>query len=89
MIIDIKFKDFFASSLGKHKLCHDKTCLRGFRPGPTQTGLYNHRRRLEAKEVEELYYLCKENKGAYQLHGYRAADLCLLCLRKCKKQVFS
>ena len=26
----------------------EKTCLRGFGPGPTQTGLYNHRRWLEA-----------------------------------------
>ena len=25
----------------------EKTGLRGFRPGPTQTGLYSHRRRLE------------------------------------------
>ena len=27
----------------------EKTGLRGFRPGPTQTGLYNHRRWLEAR----------------------------------------
>ena len=27
---------------------HEKTCLRGFRPGPTRTGLYNHRRLPEA-----------------------------------------
>ena len=26
----------------------EKSCLRGFRPGPTQTGLYCHRRWLEA-----------------------------------------
>ena len=26
----------------------EKTGLRGFRPGPTQTGLYSHRSRLEA-----------------------------------------
>ena len=26
----------------------EKTGLRGFRPGPTQTGLYNHTRLLEA-----------------------------------------
>ena len=26
----------------------EKTCLQGFRPGPTQTGLYSHRRWLEA-----------------------------------------
>ena len=28
--------------------CHKKTCLPGFRPGPTQTGLCSHRRWLEA-----------------------------------------
>ena len=27
---------------------HEKTGLRGFRPGPTQTSLYSHRRWLEA-----------------------------------------
>ena len=27
---------------------YEKTGLRGFRPGPTQTGLYSHRRCLEA-----------------------------------------
>ena len=26
-------------------------------------------------KVDGLYYLCNENKGADQLHGYRAADL--------------
>ena len=39
-------------------------------------------------EVEELYYLCSENKGADQLQGYREADL-RLCFRICKKPVFS
>ena len=29
---------------------------------------------------------CSDNKGAYQLHGYSAADL-RLCFRICKKQV--
>ena len=28
--------------------CCEKTGLRGFRPGPTQTGLYSHRKWLEA-----------------------------------------
>ena len=31
-------------------------------------------------EVEGLYYLCSENKGADQLRGYREADL-RLCFR--------
>ena len=28
--------------------CHDKTCLQGFQPGPTQNKLYNHIGWLEA-----------------------------------------
>ena len=39
-------------------------------------------------EVEGLYYLCSENKGADQLRGYRIADL-RLCFRICKMLVFS
>ena len=30
---------------------------------------------FQISEVEELYYLCYENKGADQLRVYRAADL--------------
>ena len=30
---------------------------------------------LDLEEVEGLYYLCRENKGSDQLHGYHAADL--------------
>ena len=32
----------------KYEPRSEKTGLRGFRPGPTQTGLYSHRRWLEA-----------------------------------------
>ena len=39
-------------------------------------------------EVGVLYYLCSENKGADQLHGYREADLSL-CFSICKMLVFS
>ena len=39
-------------------------------------------------QVEGLYYLCGENKGADQLRGYREADL-RLCFRICKMLVFS
>ena len=35
-------------SSGTFEPHHEKTCLRGFRPGPTQTRLYSHRRWLEA-----------------------------------------
>ena len=46
--------------------------------------------KFRISEVEWLYYLCSENKGADQLRSYCAADL-RLCFRKfiCKKQVFS
>ena len=73
----------------------EKTGLRGFRPGSIQTGLYSHRKWLEARglkfrieKVEGLYYLCSENKGADQLRGHRKADL-RLCFRICKRPVFS
>ena len=70
----------------------EKTGLRGFRPGPTQTRLYSHRRWLEDRNVgfrvEGLYYLYSENKVADQLRGYREADL-RLSFRICKKPVFS
>ena len=44
--------------------------------------------KFRIQEVEGLYYLCSENKGADQLRGYREADL-RLCFRICKKPVFS
>ena len=31
--------------------CYEKTCLRGFGPCSTQTGLYNHRRWIEAWNI--------------------------------------
>ena len=40
------------------------------------------------QEVEVLYYLSRENKGADKLRGYREADL-RLCFRICKTLVFS
>ena len=42
--------------------------------------------KFRIKEVEGLYYLCSENKGAGQLCCYRAADL-RLCSTICKQQV--
>ena len=44
--------------------------------------------KFQTKEVEALYYLCSENKGADQMCGYRADDL-QLCFCICKKKVFS
>ena len=51
----------------------EKTCLRGFRPGPTQTRLCSHRnaKRLEISDlVKGLYYPCSANKGADQLRAF-------------------
>ena len=44
--------------------------------------------KFRIQEVEGLYNLCSENKGADQLRGYCEADL-RLCLRISKKPVFS
>ena len=69
----------------------EKTGLRGFWPGPTNGTVQSQKRardlKFRIKEVEGLYYLCSENKGADQLRGYREADL-RLCFRICKKPVF-
>ena len=43
--------------------------------------------RFRIKEEEEVYYPCSENKGAYQIRGYREADL-RLCFRIGKKSGF-
>ena len=39
------------------------------------------------KKVDELYYLCSENKDADKLRSNCEADL-RLCFRKCKMLVF-
>ena len=52
-----------------------KPVLRGFRPGLTQSRLYNRRRWLEAWIFGFRNYLCSEDKGTDQLRGYHAADL--------------
>ena len=85
-----------------HKLCCDilfpggtyeprceKTGLRAVRPGPTQTRLYNHTRWLEAGN---FVYRKKRDCTIYVANTRVlisfAADL-HLCLRICKKPVFS
>ena len=62
----------------------EKTGLLGFRPGLTQTGLYSHRKRLEALDFG---FKKRKNKGADQLRGYREADL-RLCFRLCRSLIF-
>ena len=58
--------------------------------GPTQTGLYSHRRWLEAGNLESrgiVLSACSENKGTDQLRSYCEADL-RLCFRICRLLVF-
>ena len=75
-----------------YELRHQIIRLRGFWPSLTRTGLYSHRRDLEAwkfifHEVESMYNPCSENKDAGQLCSYCTADL-RLCFRICNKQFF-
>ena len=64
----------------------EKTGIRGFRPGPTQTARAVQPQKMvrglkfRIKVVEGLHYPYSENKGADQLCGYRTADL-RLCFR--------
>ena len=71
----------------------EKASLRGFRPGPTQTRLYNHTRWLDARNFvprkkRDCIIRVAKTKNANQLRGDREADL-RLCFRICKKPVFS
>ena len=63
---------FWVSNLVRHK--QSQKVVRGLK--------------FQIYEVEGLYYLCSENKGADQLRSYREADP-RLCFRICKKPVFS
>ena len=55
--------------LFKHEPRHEKTCLLGFPPGPTQTGLYSHERWLEVFAQDSIcaadlhIYLHMQNSG--------------------------
>ena len=40
--------DGCACMMNKYEPRNEKSCLRGFHPGLTQTGLYNHKRCIEA-----------------------------------------
>ena len=35
----------------KYEPRHEKISLKGFRPGPAQTNLYNHKRKLEISDL--------------------------------------
>ena len=69
-----------------YELHREKTCLWGFRPDPTQSGLYSCRVWLEAWILDlvrrGMHCLCRENKCADHLLSYCTAalfvaDLCL------------
>ena len=62
----------------------EKTCLRDFRPGPTQIGM-TRGVKFRIKVEEGMHYLCSEIKGADQLRGHLEADL-RLCFRICKSR---
>ena len=49
MQLDIIMSPFYVPMLTQNEPRRQKTCLQGFRPGPTQIGLGNHRRWLEAR----------------------------------------
>ena len=48
--LNLKFRMFTIKLVGvqRYEPRCEKTSLRGFQPGPTQTRLYNHRRWLDA-----------------------------------------
>ena len=52
MQLDIIMSPFYVPMLTQNEPPRQKTGLRGFRPGPTQIGLGNHRRWLEAQILE-------------------------------------
>ena len=60
----------------------EKTGLRGFGPGPTQTGQYSHRNRLEARyfgyiNLRNCTNRVVKTKDTDLLCSYCTADLCL------------
>ena len=77
----------------RYKPRRQKTGLRGFRPGPTQTRLGNHRRWLETwnfgfRKQRHCTIQVAKTKALISFGGYREADL-RLCFRICENPVFS
>ena len=58
----------FVSSSTTIEPCHEKTCLRGFRPGLTNQAVQPKKMasglKFVTNEDEGFYNLCSENKGA-------------------------
>ena len=74
--------------------CHEKTCLRGFWPGPAQTSLSSYRDLLERWNFVQSkfwYPTLKKanNKGADQTTLMGRLSVLCLCCSHAKSQVFS
>ena len=90
-IEEIEGKCSEAHTLSEHR--HEKTCLRGFRRGKTQTGLLSYRDKLESCNFgfsKYRYYTIEvaNDKGAYQTARMRRL-ICTVVVRIWLKQVFS
>ena len=91
-------KNYLFKGLNKqltYEPCHEKTCLRDFQPGKTQTGLLSYRDQLVFKFSffvfsKYRYYTIQvaNNKGADQTAEMRRL-ICAFVVRICHKQVFS
>ena len=67
--------------------CLGKTCLQGFRPGMTKTGLYGHRRWLETLNFRlrrEIYFTACKAKTKVQMSCTTTG--LHLCFRLCKSR---
>ena len=82
--------NFFNYSV-QYELHREKTCLQSFQPGNTNRAVQPQKIVRGFKfwiyEVEGLFYLCSEKKGADQLCDYGKADL-RLCFSIGENQVF-
>ena len=63
----------------------EKTCIRGFRPGPILTEKKARGLKFQLLEAEGVAYLFRERKGADQHYGFLAVVFCIFK----KVQVFS
>ena len=69
LYINYHLIDSQLNSMTPYEPRRQKTCLLGFRPSPTQIGLYGKKEdgwmlEISGLVYRELYYLCSENKVA-------------------------
>ena len=77
-------RELFLGHLDPHY--QEKTCLRGVRPGKSQTDLLSFRSWLESWQLV-LYYLGSEQRGRWTNCADAQADLCLCCSQMAKSVV--